>query len=265
VYLFRDRDDQVLYVGKARDLRVRLRSYFQTSRQRAPVEAALDAVVRIEWRPTGSELAAALAEIELIRALRPPANARTPRPERYVYLHRQGARVVLSAVPSRYGPLRSPQRAKRAARSLRGCSEDEFEALLDGGPVPRLRHRLSQLSLEGHALELRRVRGDLEALERVIEELAQLERLRALAACVLAPALEPGQAELYLVAGGRVERRRVPEARAAAAAATFDPVAVGDGPIEADRLDALLVVDGFLARPPSELRVLSLAGGRLAA
>src|SRR5438132_7826402 len=37
VYLFRDRFDQVLYVGKARDLRARLRSYFGTSRQRPSV------------------------------------------------------------------------------------------------------------------------------------------------------------------------------------------------------------------------------------
>ena len=34
VYLFRDRSDQVLYVGRARDLRARLRSYFRSERQR---------------------------------------------------------------------------------------------------------------------------------------------------------------------------------------------------------------------------------------
>src|SRR5207302_6440354 len=59
VYLFRDRHDQVLYVGRARDLRARLRSYFRTDRQRPAVEAALFALERIEWRPTGSEVEAA--------------------------------------------------------------------------------------------------------------------------------------------------------------------------------------------------------------
>ena len=53
VYLFRDRDGCVLYVGKARDLRARLRTYFQTSRQRPTVEQALDRLERVEWRETG--------------------------------------------------------------------------------------------------------------------------------------------------------------------------------------------------------------------
>ena len=62
VYLFRDRHDQVLYVGKARDLRARLRSYFRSDRQRPAVEAALGALERIEWRTLGSEFEAALEE-----------------------------------------------------------------------------------------------------------------------------------------------------------------------------------------------------------
>ena len=116
------------------------------------------------------------------------------------------------------------------------------------------------------SLELRRVRGDLEALERVIDELAQLERLRALVASVVAPALEPGEVELYLVGAGRVELRRMAEARANHVAAAFDTAGLDlDAPIEADRLDALLVLDGYLARPSSELRVVTLSGGRLAA
>ena len=88
VYLFRDRNDQVLYVGRARDLRARLRSYFRTERQRPAVEAALGALERVEWRVLGSELEAALEELRLLRDLRPPANSRSTRPDRHVYLRR---------------------------------------------------------------------------------------------------------------------------------------------------------------------------------
>src|SRR5439155_27337157 len=63
VYLFRDRHDQVLYVGRARDLRARLRSYIRSDRQRPSVEPALTALDRIEWRVLGSELEAALEEL----------------------------------------------------------------------------------------------------------------------------------------------------------------------------------------------------------
>jgi len=48
VYSFYDRNDQLLYVGRARDLRARLRSYFRSDRQRPAVEPALAAVERIE-------------------------------------------------------------------------------------------------------------------------------------------------------------------------------------------------------------------------
>jgi DNA polymerase-3 subunit epsilon len=88
VYLFRDRSETVLYVGKARDLRARLRSYFAGGRQRPAVEAALGAVERVEWRELGSELEAALEALRLIRELRPPANARGRRPQSY--LERRG-------------------------------------------------------------------------------------------------------------------------------------------------------------------------------
>jgi len=56
VYLFVGKGEQILYVGRARNLRERLRSYFRGERQRPAVEAALAAVERIEWRVLGSEL-----------------------------------------------------------------------------------------------------------------------------------------------------------------------------------------------------------------
>src|ERR687886_382434 len=119
VYLFRDAHGQALYVGKARDLRARLRSYFRSERQRPAVEAALAAVESIEWRAVGSELEAALEELRLLRELRPPANARSARPDRYVYLRARGDAVVCSLKPGPVGPLKSRTQARLAARALR--------------------------------------------------------------------------------------------------------------------------------------------------
>ena len=128
VYLFRDANDQVLYVGRARDLRARLRSYFRSERQRPAVEAALGALERVEWRTRGSEVEAALEELRLIRELRPPANRRAVRPDRYVYLRRRGDSVVCSTQPGVLGPLSSRRTGQLAARALQGV---EWETLED--------------------------------------------------------------------------------------------------------------------------------------
>ncbi|HUH14348.1 MAG TPA: exonuclease domain-containing protein, partial [Gaiellaceae bacterium] len=124
VYLFRDRNDQVLYVGRARDLRARLCSYFRTERQRPAVEAALAALERVEWRVLGSELEAGLEELRLLRELRPPANARSTRPDRHVYLRRRGAGWCVTETPGPHGPLKSRARARQAARALEGWEGD---------------------------------------------------------------------------------------------------------------------------------------------
>src|SRR5207342_2973778 len=111
VYLFLDRAGHVLYVGRARDLRARLRSYFRSERQRPSVEAALHALDRIEWRVLGSELEAALEELRLIRELQPPANSRGRRKEHGVYLRRRGAEFVVTKTATTLGPIPSRRRA----------------------------------------------------------------------------------------------------------------------------------------------------------
>ena len=136
VYLFRDRHGQVLYVGRARDLRARLRSYFRSERQRPSVEAALHALDRIEWRVLGSELEAALEELRLIRELQPPANSRSRRKEHGVYLKRRGEEFVVTKTATRLGPIPSRRRASLAARALALSTPDELDRLLEGGPLP---------------------------------------------------------------------------------------------------------------------------------
>jgi DNA polymerase-3 subunit epsilon len=256
VYLFRDRNDTVLYVGKARDLRARLRSYFSGSRQRPAVEGALGALERVEWRQLGSELEAALAELRLIRRLRPPANARAGRPERYAYLTRRNDRWTVVSDPGRYGPIRSRHRAGLVARALDGFQGDDPAVA-----IPALRSKLRKLARDLRFEDAARVRDRLGALEEAVERFAELDRLRVMTVCVLAPAREPGFRRAFFVAAGRVAAvRTLPEGVAGRieAEAGIADAAHAEASFGPEDADELLVVAGFLRRPGPELRIVSL-------
>jgi DNA polymerase-3 subunit epsilon len=259
VYLFHGAGGQVLYVGRARDLRARLRSYFRSDRQRPAVEAALGAVERIEWRVLGSELEAALEELRLIRTLRPPANARNARPDRYVYFRRRGEGFVLTSEPTPLGPIRSRRRAELAARALQGSTAAELALFTAGGPLPRLRAKLRDLAAALRYEDAARLRDRIGALERVVAELRELERLRTAELCLLVPAVEEGLLRALFLAAGRVAAVRTlrPGRGAAleleAGVAEARAAALSYAPEDADELFALAA---FLRRPPPELTVL---------
>ena len=255
VYLFRDRSGAVLYVGKARDLRARLRSYFSGDRQRPAVEAALGALEQVEWRQVGSELEAALEELRLIRELRPPANARVGRPDRYVYLERRGDRWAVVSKSGPFGPLRSKRRAQLAARALDGFEGDEIATAL-----PPLRARLRRLARDLRFEDAARLRDRLSALEDVVERVGELDRLRRSRVCVLAPAREPGFRRALFVAGGRVSARTLPSGGAGRleVEAGLAELALAEPSLTPEDADDLLVVSGFLRRPGPELRIVSL-------
>jgi DNA polymerase-3 subunit epsilon len=263
VYLFRDRNEQVLYVGRARSLSARLASYFRTDRQRPAVEAALGALARVEWRPLGSELEAALEELRLLRELRPPANARGLRPDRYVYLRRRGTGFVVTETPTALGPIKSRRLAQRAARALAGHEGDEI-----GTALPPLRARLRRLAADLRFEDAARLRDRLGALQEVAGALAELERLRRLELCLLAPALEPGFQRAFFVSGGRVVTARTllpgdagrVEVEVGLAAARR--AAPAHGP---EDMDELLLVGSFLRKPPPELRIVPLDAERILA
>ena len=271
VYLFRGPGDQVLYVGKARDLRARLRSYFGSGRQRPAVEAALSALERIEWRVLGSELEAALEELRLIRELRPPGNARGGRPDRYRYLELRGDRVVVTDEPGPLGPIRSRRRAELAARALAGATPDELDGLAAGLPLARVRARLARLAEAQRYEDAARMRDRLRALEAVAGGLAALDRLRRAELCLLVPAREPGFRQAYAVAGGRLAAsRRLPLhggaiVEAAALVAEAGAARRAGTTHSPEAADELLLVSSFLRRPPPELDVCELDAARIAA
>jgi hypothetical protein len=74
-YRFYDSEDNLLYVGKSKNLSRRLASYFREGLTRPPrVQELLDRLHRIEYDPTGSELEAILREAEQIHRDGPAAN-----------------------------------------------------------------------------------------------------------------------------------------------------------------------------------------------
>jgi DNA polymerase III epsilon subunit family exonuclease len=255
VYLFRDANDQVLYVGRARDLRARLRSYFRSERQRPAVEAALGAVDRIEWRVLGSELEAALEELRLIRDLRPPANARSARPDRYVYLRRRGDSVVCSSQPTELGPLKSRRRAQLAARGLQSV---EWETIEDA--LPRLRAKLKRLARDLRFEDAARLHDRIEALEDVVAEIRRMRRLRTLELCVVVPGEEEGARTAFWVAKGQVvDRRPFTGTHGVEWQAGLAAVARAEPTLAPDAADDLLAIASFIRRPPPELHVIPLA------
>jgi DNA polymerase-3 subunit epsilon len=264
VYLFRDRHDQVLYVGRARDLRARLRSYFRSERQRPSVEAALLALDHIEWRVLGSELEAAVEELSLIRRLQPPANSRSRRSGDAFYLRRRGEEFVVGKTPTELGPIGSRRRAALAARALAHATPVEVDCLLGGGPLPRLKQRLADLAESLRYEEAARLRDRVNALEQVLARLQRLDRLRGTDASLLAPAGERGWRAAYFVRGGVICARRLlppgPEAlpEVEAGFAIAEAAVAADGPLTAEQAEDMLLIEGFIRRPPPELAVLPL-------
>ena len=86
VYLFRGPRDEVMYVGKAKSLRSRVRSYFRAGDARIGLEQMVERVERIEIIVTSTEPEALHLEQNLIRRHRPPFNVRLRDDKSYPYI-----------------------------------------------------------------------------------------------------------------------------------------------------------------------------------
>jgi excinuclease ABC subunit C len=87
VYLFRAADGAVLYVGKAKSLRARVRSYFQAGRgARASMSGLVERIADVEVIVTGTEVEALHLEQNLIKRHRPPFNVRLRDDKSFPYI-----------------------------------------------------------------------------------------------------------------------------------------------------------------------------------
>ena len=87
VYIFKDAKGQVIYVGKAKSLRPRVRSYFQANPDaRAAIQQLPERVADIEVIVTGNEVEALHLEQNLVNRHRPPFNVRLRDDKSFPYI-----------------------------------------------------------------------------------------------------------------------------------------------------------------------------------
>ena len=87
VYRMLDGDGQILYVGKARNLKSRVASYFQPSNVQPKVQALIAKTANMEVTITNSDTEALLLEYNLIKKHRPRFNVVLRDDKSFPYLH----------------------------------------------------------------------------------------------------------------------------------------------------------------------------------
>lgn len=128
-YLMRNAHNQVIYVGKAVNLRARVRSYFQNQAQHSAKTRRLVADIEdLEWVVTDTELEALILENELIKRYRPRYNIRLKDDKQYPYIkvHWQDdfpkitiVRRMLPDGARYYGPFTSGYAVRQTLEALR--------------------------------------------------------------------------------------------------------------------------------------------------
>jgi len=151
VYYFKDRHKRVIYVGKAANLRARLRSYAQPGWK----EDMLREASSITWEELSSDIEALIRESELIKKLKPHHNILMRDDKNYFFVAFTGdefPRIYLTHQPNKDvgRPLGRPtSKADEVAYLL----EPSAEAIIDELVPYLIRMQMYHLILEANASE----------------------------------------------------------------------------------------------------------------
>jgi DNA polymerase-3 subunit epsilon len=138
IYVFRDRGGRVLYVGKASNLRARVRSYFSGD-DRRKVPQLLRETEAIDHLVCASPFEAAVRELRMIQALAPRFNRQAKGWRRYAYVKLTSERfprlMVTRTVRDDGGAYLGPLPSARVAHIVR-------EAIESAVPIRRCNRRV---------------------------------------------------------------------------------------------------------------------------
>jgi excinuclease ABC subunit C len=181
VYRMYDRETQLLYVGKARNLRDRVGTYFNPSNVSPKIQALVGQIGGIEVTVTNSETEALLLEYNLIKQHKPRFNVtlRDDKSFPYIWLHDRHAYPRLTFyrgarnLPGRYfGPFPSAGAVKETLHQLqklfriRNCRDTFFA----NRSRPCLQHQIGRCSAPCVDLvSPETYRQDIDAAVKVLE------------------------------------------------------------------------------------------------
>lgn len=174
VYFHKDKSGTIIYIGKAANLRNRVRQYFQASRIRDPkTDALISEISDIEWVTVDSEIDALFLEAELIRRYLPRYNIllRDDKSNIYVRVSYSSnhptvtfTRRPLDDGARYYGPYWNGREVKESVRYLRRI----FPYSTHQGLIPKracLQYHLGLCpGLEENKTSLSEYRGNLRKL-----------------------------------------------------------------------------------------------------
>jgi DNA polymerase III subunit epsilon len=141
VYLFTDDRGEVLYVGKSKDLRKRVRSYFTASETRTRIGEMIGIATGVRGIECGTALEAEVRELRLIGEHKPRYNRRSRFPERQQWL-----KVTVEPFPrlSLVKQVRDDGAGYLGPFSSRKTAERAMAALHEAFPIRQCTDRLSR-------------------------------------------------------------------------------------------------------------------------
>jgi DNA polymerase III subunit epsilon len=126
VYLFRDAQQRVLYVGTSKDLRTRVRTYFTASETRSRMGEMVGLAAAVNGIECATALEAEVRELRLIKEHKPRYNRRSRHPEKAQWVkltvepwpRLAVVKRVLDDGATYIGPFRTKRAAERAVAAL---------------------------------------------------------------------------------------------------------------------------------------------------
>ena len=129
VYFHKNSKDEIIYVGKAANLKNRVRQYFQNSRRRdSKTEALVTEIVMTDWIEVETEIDALFLESEMIKRYKPQYNIllRDDKSPTYVRIgfrdkipHISFTKNPLDDLAEYFGPFYNSNAVKKSVRLLR--------------------------------------------------------------------------------------------------------------------------------------------------
>ncbi|MEO5653652.1 MAG: DEDD exonuclease domain-containing protein [Marmoricola sp.] len=226
VYLFRDTQQRVLYVGTSRDLRSRVRNYFTASESRSRMGQMVNLAESVTGIVCATPLEAQVRELRLIAAHKPRYNRRSRHPEKVQWLkltvepwpRLSLVRKVSDDGADYLGPFSSRRTAEKALAALhetfpiRQCS-GRFPIVPDRSPcvLAAMERCLSpcdaSVSMDAYAELVAEVRENLlRRADEVVEQLTRRMAVLALEERFEDAALHRSRLAAFVRAASRTQR-----------------------------------------------------------